>query len=111
LFDNKRTEVETDWFDEPSPAGSNRQGYISYLETEPYLVGQIRAYVRQQAGKYVNPHGYPTLTIHECWSGYSEYTITNQWHEVGVEWGEYSFFFETTAEFFKALAGVEEAYW
>ncbi|WP_066904046.1 hypothetical protein [Mycolicibacterium houstonense] len=108
---NNRTEVETDWFDEPSPAGSKRQGYITYQETESYLVDHIRGYVKQQIGarRYGPPylHGYPTLTIHQCWDGYSEYTITDQWHEVSVDWEGHSFFFESTAAFFRALADVE----
>lgn len=107
-----RTEVDTDWSDDPSPAGSWRQGYITYQETEEYLVDHIRGYVYSTLGgrrPYLS--GYPTLTIHNCWSGYSEYTITSQWHEIGIEWDGHSFFFESTAEFLKALSEADTERW
>lgn len=105
----KRIEVDTDWHDEPSPSGSQRQGYVTYEETEQYLVDQIRGFIRSKSTGYLYLHGYPTLTVHHCWSGYSEYTVTSTWHEVGIEWDGNSYFFESTAEFFKALSEVEES--
>lgn len=104
----ERKEFETDWYEEPSPAGSKRQGYVTYEETEQYLVDHIRGYIRREAGKsWLRLSGYPTLTIHKCWDGYSEYTVIDEWFEVGIEWDGHTHFFESTAAFFRALADVE----
>lgn len=107
----ERIEVETDWFDEPAPSGSKRQNYVTYVEREDYLVNHIRAYIRmQESGRpYGTPYlrGYPTLTVHRCWDGYSEYTVTSVWDEVEVVWDGYRHYFESTAEFLAALAAVE----
>ena len=102
----ERTEVETDWFEEPSPAGSKRQGYVTYEEREKYLVDHIRACLlkRHEESRYKYLTGYPVLTIHECWDGYSEYTVTDTWNEVQVEWDGLTAYFESTPEFLLALA-------
>lgn len=101
-----RTITETDWFEDPSPAGSKRQQYVTYDETEDYLVNHIRAYLKRDNG-YIYLSGYPTLTVHKCWDGYSEYTITATWDEIHIRWGDYEAFFDSSAAFLQALSEVE----
>lgn len=104
----ERIEVETDWSSDPAPSGSKRQDYVTYQETEDYLVQHIRALIIDASGnRRLSLTGYPTLTIHSCWDGYSEYTIEDQWHEVGVEWGGYRLYYDSTSAFLKDLSEVE----
>lgn len=110
---NERNRVEVDEsYDGISPLGSGRDGYVTYTETEDYLVDLIRGFIIQEKGlnsynSYLDLPGYPRLTVHNCWSGYSEYTITSTWHEITVEWGIYGVHFASAPEFFKALAGAQ----
>lgn len=92
----------------PSPRGSGRTGVVTYEETNDLLVDGIFALIKRTDGeywmsKYELDSRYPKLTVHKCWSGYSEYTITDQWDEIEIDWGKYHFYFEHLPAFFKAL--------
>lgn len=94
-------------FDGESPAGSSRDGYVTYHETDEYLIDAIKSMIASKEGqkqwRLVLP-GKPEITVHHCWSGYSEYTITSSWDEITVTWGKYSYDFKHVSEFFRALA-------
>lgn len=105
-------EVGTDWFDNPAPGTlSKRQGYVTKIETEDYLLRHIKAYILdKQDDRYGNRiylRGWPIITLHECWSGYSEYTVTRTWTEMEIVWGGYRAYFGNTTAFFRAMAIVD----
>lgn len=90
--------------DEPSPRYSWRSGYETYTETDPLLVETLRVLL---VGRWKSLYGYPSFTVHSCWSGYSSYTITDEWSEIEITWGEHHLYYESVAEFFRALAAVD----
>lgn len=116
----KTGEVD-EYYDGESPAGSRRNGYTTYEEpvdsplargVRDFLVCKIRPEGRKYFENYIDENvvdaavsGHPLLlTVHECWSGYSEYTITSVWQEIGIEWGTYSHHFESMPDFFRSIA-------
>lgn len=46
------------------------------------------------------------FVVSNCWSGYSEYTITSTWDEIEFSIGSHSYHFESMPEFFKAMSEV-----
>jgi len=98
-----RTELGYD-SDSPSPVGSWRHAVVTYTETNELLVDGIKAMIAKSADDHwIYLAGHPELTVHKCWSGYSEYTVTSQWDEIAVAWDGHAFYFEHLSEFFKAL--------
>lgn len=99
----------------PAPSGSWRQGYQTKPVTDEYMRKHLRAYInlRQGRQKYdgISLHGTPQMTVHSCWSGYSEYTITNQWDEIEVVWDGHRCYFGNTTAFFKEMAVVDIEGW
>lgn len=104
-----REEVE-----DRSPEGSNRDGVETITITEPYMYRHIKAYIMdklykrdEQLAERTYLHGHPQMTIHSCWSGYSEYTITNRWDEIEITWDGHRAYFGNTTAFFRAMAVVD----
>lgn len=102
-----------------APSGSARDGYSTYEEPAGTpLAEAVRTHLTRleaEKGKK-NPEwvvrgqtkNQPLkVTVHACWSGYSEYTITNTWTEASIEWGPYALEFESMAELFRTLADAE----
>lgn len=87
-----------------SPAGSWRHAVVTYTETNELLVDGIKAMISKHKDDYwIYLQGRPELTVHKCWSGYSEYTVTSEWDEIAIDWDGNHFYFEHLSEFFKAL--------
>lgn len=104
----ERIEVD-EWGLPDSPSGSWRQGYVVYEETNDLLVSGIEALIKQTANEYwICVSGRPKLTVHKCWSGYSEYTVTSEWDEIDIDWDGHHFYFEHLSLFFKALEAAVE---
>jgi len=64
-----------------SPEGESISGFVTESVAKDGTFGQaILQLVRAESGN----HGYPDvlMTTREHWSGYSEYTVTNQWSEI-----------------------------
>lgn len=116
---HKLAEVEES-YDGESPNGSWRDGYTTYVEPQDSpLADGVLGYLtrkvtpvdarygeldRNQSAIMRAVQDKPlTFTVHNCWSGYSEYTITDMWSEISFTWGEYEHHFEGMAEFFRAL--------
>lgn len=98
-------------YDGESPSGSGRDGYTIYHETDEYLLTAILAYIsHKENDRWLRLKGKPEITVHHCWSGYSEYTITSAWDEISVEWDGRSFYWEHIADFFNDLARVPKEY-
>ena len=109
--------------DETSPSGSNSFGYATREETEGSPIRDaIEAYLvftHRKSERYSDNYavecrvgrgtsGHPLLLhTHDCWVGYSEYTIEDRWSEVSFTWGEFSGHFDSMSEFFKALSDAE----
>lgn len=108
-----------------SPGGDRRNGYTTYTEPadSPLADGVLDYLARQIAPEGLRDwefdryqhqilravHDKPlTFTVHDCWSGYSEYTITQEWSEISFSWGVHEHHFEGMAEFFRALADSAE---
>lgn len=116
---HKLAEVEES-YDGESPNGSWRDGYTTYVEPSdsPLADGVVDFLARKAAPGDVKNWQFDryqgdirrsvrdkplTFTVHNCWSGYSEYTITDVWSEISFTWGEHEHHFEGMAEFFRAL--------
>ena len=104
MRNESRTDFD-DWYGSPAPSGSDRHGYVTYTETNPTLVRSIQ--VLLDGNEWGYRPGYPNITVHECWSGYSEYTVTNTWSEIEIVWGEDSRYFNHVSDFFRALAEAD----
>ncbi|MGW5519111.1 hypothetical protein [Nocardia africana] len=114
---------ETDeYYSGRSPLGSWRDGYTTYREPDDGPIGKaVRVYLErthanestyQPISEYVDKHirhEHLELTVHDCWSGLSEYTITDTWTEVSLKWGPFEAEFDSMAEFFRELSTAEEA--
>lgn len=85
-----------------APSGAWRDGYETYTETHPELVASIRHLITGNA--WAGIPGHPEVTVHKCWSGYSEYTITSEWQEIEIVWGKHRLYYEHISDFFKALS-------
>lgn len=104
---NAHTRVEESW-EGAAPSGANRDAYVTYTEADAYLYDAIRQIIGKKIGKHwFSLPGHPVITLHECWSGYSEYTITSTWSEIGIEWGEHSLYYESMGAFFTAAAEAD----
>lgn len=74
-------EVGYDYFD---PDGQPIKGFITKAvpkDGDPLFADAIRALVLKETNR---TYGFPDvlMTTRAHWSGYSEYTITNQWSEI-----------------------------
>ena len=95
-----------------SPSGAWRDGYTTYREPDnsPVARAIFQHIERSHRNVWMQVRHEPLeLTVHNCWSGYSEYTITNTWSEVSVKWGPFELHFDSMPAFFRALAETEEA--
>lgn len=106
-----------------SPNGSSRDGYEIKRVTGG-LARDIRTHAQQQftgdiggnldwRAKYdkfaaLVQGAVPTITVHKCWSGYSEYTITNVWSEISYNIGPFECHFKGVAHFIAAIADTAD---
>ncbi len=99
--------------EECSPSQSNSLGCEEQLiNYDHFLHDPIAEYIVKKE-KY-SLWSYPQeikIYIHDCWDGYSEYTILDDWKEVTVYWKyrseEKYFHFNSRPEFLKAIADAE----
>ncbi|OBJ40260.1 hypothetical protein A5630_25250 [Mycolicibacterium mucogenicum] len=96
-------------YDGRSPLGSQRMGYTTYTEVDDYLVEAIRKMFQHLSGdRWRYFHGWPVITVSDCWSGYSEYTITSRWDEISIEWDGRGVHYASMGEFFAAALEAEK---
>lgn len=118
---NQVSEVDDEYYGGESPLESNRDGYTTYEEPRDsplgdavtdFLIEHIQSEDKQTQSRYryENTVWNNTkdesliFTVHKCWSGYSEYTITSTWAEISFKWGPYEHHFPSMGEFFQTLS-------
>lgn len=80
------------------------------IDKENFLYHPIRLLLEKEKGVRRNVYNVPTiyLVTDERWTGYSSYTITNQWDEVHIHCGEHDLHYDGMGDFLTALAKANE---
>lgn len=90
-----------------SPSGECVNGYVTKpVEPNDAFGRALDALIRKETGRSYIGSGRILMTTTECWSGYSEYTITNQWSEITITMPSIAFEKSWTSmgDFFRAVA-------
>lgn len=90
-----------------SPTGECINGYVTRpVELDGVFGLALGNLIRKELGRSYIGGGQILMTTTDCWSGYSEYTITNQWSEITITMPAINFekTWVSMGDFFRAVA-------
>lgn len=108
-YDRKAWDTGNGWGYDEGGLGDEARIETKVLAATDILHDPVINLVRERAGDYYYSLEPLYLVTEGKWSGYSEFTITSQWDEVHVHYGDVDLHWNSMGEFISALAEANPA--